>query len=829
MPTGRSRSDTQLRTGVFVGRTRSLSRLRRYLQREERIISVTGPAGIGKSRLVAQLLVTQPQEIAHAGTWVVCDLAEAATPEDIARRLANRLQLEVATPIVDDTTDVIGEILATQGPLLLVLDDADRALRPLRALIQRWFLVAPSLRFLVTARDTLDADGEKNIRVGPLRFPPPGETDAASIFRTEAAQLFVERARQSHKGFSLGAEDAPAVAEISRRLGGVPLALELAAARAGTYSPQELLERLPSRVQWLHHDLLETSGPNRRSGGITSYADEEEGLQHTIDWTWRLLRPWEQTALAHSSVFRGGFTLEAAQHVIDLHAHPAAPSVKEVLSRLAEKALIRSGEAHDAGGREQRYSHAASVRDFSKLQLDASGELQRLQHRHARYFLGLGKLLASGVDGHGGLALRRRLERETENLLGVVQVYLAQNPLRLSEFAAAAEIVLALEPVLTTRGPSSLHQSLLDRVLQPATTLGIAPSLHARVLESRARLRRAHGQMELSLQDLERAVAITTSSRDPLLDGRLRANLGTHHMLVGSYEKADAYYDEALEQFRSLGAKDVEARARFFRGQLRLRQGRRAEAIQEFEIALESLRQVGDRRYEGITLGEIANLYIELGNLQHAVPILERALQIHAEIGNRRFEGLCLRELGSLTAELARYDQASPLLQRAVGSLREALDRPGEAWAQTRLGDICFLLGQFSQARAHYDRAETLRANGGPAIRLSLLNHRRAMVALALGAANQCVLPLRQAHQQAGLVDEPAFLGLTERIYATMRGHIPAKSSLPVFSPDKPISSSPPHRPRTADDATSSWQVDLRVVHQLLDKLRAHLTKVGGV
>ncbi len=752
-------------SGLFVGRTQALDRLHELIEGGARLLTILGPEGIGKSRVAYRYAAAhEPRYAREGGGAFLCDLADAASVDEVTQRVAATLDTDLSgAPGVDPSLSLAG-VLDEKSPLLLVLDNADRVTTPLAPLLELWLQHAPEAVFLVTGRSGLGLEREVRVKLGPLRVPAKSARHLDEISGLEAVSLFVERARDAVRGWTLKREDAAAVAEIVRRVGGVPLAIEIAAARLAAFSPAELLERLPSRVELLKREerpRARVDANARRtpsSGTSSSSVNRGNGkrvgrstLTSTIEWSWRLLKPWEQAALAQSAVFRGGFTAEAAEAVLDLADFPDAPPVVFALKGLKDKSLLRRGSSHLSIGR-SRLTHYAPIRDFAEDQLHRSGHLVRMRNRHAAYFLEVGRALAEEVDTHGGVLRRRQLEQEAENLMAVVRTSLAADPLTLLDVERALRGLLALEPVLATRGPFQVHLMLLDMALEPAEVLNIDPLLHARALESRGRVRRVRAMLEQSLADLERALELARAADSDLWQARALGNIGTHHLFTGELEQAEARYAEALPLMREQGARLLEGRCTSFIAGLHRRRGDLKSARECYELAIEIHREVGDRRYEGITVGELAVLLLGIGKERSGVTLLERALQIHREVGNRRFEGLLLNELARVRFEQERYRDCAALCEEAIRIHREVLDRRAEGHARARLGDAQLHLRRHDDARVQYDLAATLQQNAGDTADAAISLAKCACVEATQGSKTLARETLRDAEELAAQI-----------------------------------------------------------------------------
>jgi predicted ATPase/Tfp pilus assembly protein PilF len=700
---------------LFIGREQVLSTLHELLQGEARVITITGTEGVGKSSIAHRYLRSQGHRFGQGDDAArECFLEDAAEADEVLRRVAQVYDVEIGGREGADAVDAIGAMLHDRSCGLLVLDGIDRVHDVLRDLLPRWIEQAPGVRFLLTGRTGLHAGFEVRLKLGPLGVPPKNARDPDVIGSHDAVELFVERARQAVAGWTLKADDARPVAEIVRRLQGVPLAIQIAAARVSAFSPAELLERLPSRVDLLKKRPKTTTKqkvPERVRKKILKRG-RHDAVAGTIEWSWRLLQDWERATLAQCAVFRGGFDLDAARAVLDLGDFDDAPSVDDALASLCDKSMLRRDDGMHTGPR-RRFQHYAPVRDYATEQLRVGGGMSRAENRHAAYFLEMGRELAAQVDTHGGVERRRRLEVETDNLIAVVRRALGAEPLTVMNVERALSALLALEPVLGTRGPFGIHLSLLDATLEPAEILDVAPTLHARARESRGRARRVRGMMDASLEDLERALELSRSSEEPVWEARALGNIGTHYLMMNELEQAEAYYAEALPLMREHDARILEGRCVAFVGKLAQRRGEIESAAASFEEAIHVHREMGDRRYEGITLGDYAALLIDRGKLRKGAGLLERALQIHREVGNRRYEGLVLTELARVRFVGGRLEKARLDCEESIRIHREVLDRRAEGAARSRMGDISLELGEVDAARTQYDLASTLLQGAG--------------------------------------------------------------------------------------------------------------------
>ena len=324
---------------TFFGRVRELEALHGWFAGGDRLVTLLGPAGTGKTRLALRFAELHPKARC-------CDLTDARD----AAAVSDAVEAMVAT-LGDET--------------LLVLDNCEHVAHAVATVVPR---IPAGTRILVTSRERLRVPGERCFEVPPLGLPQRGDDATAS----EALQLFLDRARLVRPDYALTAPDTEVLVEILERLDGLPLAIELAAARMRVLSPQALLRRLSLRFDLLRSDARDATTRQRT-------------LRGALDWSWDLLEPVEQSALAQCSVFRSGFTLEAAEAVLDLSPHVGAPATLEVIESLCDKSLVRTlPRAGDV-----RFGLYECIREYAAERL--GDEIDRVRERHGAYFLAFGR------------------------------------------------------------------------------------------------------------------------------------------------------------------------------------------------------------------------------------------------------------------------------------------------------------------------------------------------------------------------------------------------------------------------------------------------------
>ncbi|WP_437852443.1 ATP-binding protein [Sorangium sp. So ce363] len=735
----------------FIGRDGELVAIAELLRRGERLVTLWGPAGMGKTRLALELASRWAEAQAGEAVWL-CELTACRDLRAVCGAVARAIGAQVAAGRREATlVERIGRALATEGPALLVLDNLEHVLEQAAPALDAWVRAAPELRFLATSRERTRLAGEISYELGPLGLPAEGSTE-----RSAAVALFLDRAaaqRASAPPPPPGDEHLADVAALVRRLEGIPLAIELAAAREGVLGVRGLLARLGSRL-----DLLAGAARGREARQAT--------LRSAIEWSWDLLDDRERRALACCSAFHGPFTLAAAAAVL---AEPDAAAIDRI-EALRDKSLLRAAPPRSDGA--TRFALYEVVRELAAEKLAERGEREAAIERHAAFYLAAGEAAAADFERRGALDALNRIAGDLEELLAVAEgaLALATAPRAGSEAAAerALRALCAIEPVLSTRGPFGAQLELLDRALAAAEALAADPRVVARALAARGRARRLRGQAEAALEDLERARAQAAAlGAEALLSGIL-ADLGVLHHGRRDMERARDHYAQALALHRARGDRRAEGRVLGNLGALHHDERREGEAAAYYEQAIAIAAEVGDGRMEGIFSTNAGLLEQERGAPAQARRRYERAAAILGEVGDLRLLAITLGNLGALHHEEGRLADARACHGRAVGLLREVGDRRSEGIALCRLGAALASVGEVEEARRAIEPAERLLAQLGD----------EPDVELARVASGFVDLALAQAARRAGRGEEAAaHAGAARRRIARAREGSPSSAS----------------------------------------------------
>ncbi len=674
----------------FVGRERDLDTLAGLVASGERLVTVTGPGGIGKTRIVQRLASTR-ESASHdlsSRVFAFCDLTEAQDAGDICAAVGRALGVALGMSRTRiDASRQIGDALAGRGPLVVVLDNFEQIVEHAAATLGAWIDRAPAAQFVVTSRERLRLTGEYVFELAPLSLPHHG----APADESDAVRLLLSRVQRTRRTFDATPETIVALAEIAERLDGIPLAIELAAARLGTISATELLQRMGDRFALLGH-------------GPRNVQARQSTLRGSIDWSWNLLEPFEQEALAQCSMFRGGFEIGDAERVIDLSRHTTAPPLFDVLQALREKSLVNVSHA-EAASEPQRLALLQTIREYALDKLTRGGNAAAAALRHARHFVAHAEQLAARLESPDGNAALASLSRERENLLGVVDRAIAAQPPSKEITDLGLRALLALDELILTQGPMHSYMDRLDRLLALETSPAVDSILRARGLVQRGDLHRSAGNITACFSDFDEALAVAQREGNRALEGRV-----LRHRTIPLL-----YRSQAVEAWDS---------------------GTRALAI---------AREVGNRVEEVLTLWQLSWVAGERGATQQARAFLLDALDICHSTGNVRREGRIQAFLAMLLLDEDRVEDAFACAERALGIHRSTGDLRSESYVTWLLGLLEHSRGRWTESETHYEGARLLARQMGHARHEALCLGYRALLEFETGRLAAATDDLRQS------------------------------------------------------------------------------------
>jgi predicted ATPase/Tfp pilus assembly protein PilF len=723
------------RTDRFVGRKRELTALGTWFADGERLVTIVGPPGIGKTRLAVEYLRTLDSTEASPFGWHrFCDLSEAKEAKDVWTTVENALGLAPRRRKAGSAPSAtLGPALKARGPGLLVLDNVEQIGDAIATSVLDGLHCLPELSILFTSRERLRAAGETCLDLGPLELPcgaSPGESDALT--------LFADRARHHEPSFEVTRDNEHAVTDLLRALDGIPLAIELAAARVSVMHAEELRQRISEGIDCL-------------SRGTRSAPSRQATLRSAVKWSWDLLSGLERDVLSRCSVFRGGFTLAAAEAVFGDAS--ASQSVLDTLHGLRDKSMLRVIKEAE----ETRFNLFFGVREFAAEQLASSGREADIRRVHAETYLAFASAVRADLERSGNSEKIRALVREHDNLIAAHEYLTAPD-----SYATAEQIlgsIIALEPVLLTRGPIEELLDLVDCFMERSDVVSIRSSMRARALHARAGALQLSGTLDAAEAAYDAAIDALAEDGDVWQRAALLVDAGVLQHRRRRLERAHALYAEALALYESHGS--VRQQARVLGDMGAVHHDRREFQVAEeyYRRALLLLRRAEDTRLEGNLLANLGLLAAEQGRFEAAEASLTRAETALELAADRRLLGIVRGNMGALALERGELEKARERLLAAIRELSEFGDLSSQALCLARHAAVEAALSASSEWRAHSFAAERLLdADDDPLMLMAV----RLYAALAeLSSGSPSADELRQVRELVASACKPSTDGGT--------------------------------------------------------------------
>ncbi len=577
----------------FVGRSTEIAQINVMLD-TRRLITLVGPPGCGKTRLA--------QEVGRAAlsrferVWLV-DLTPVDDPRFVPQTIASTLGVseQPGRPVAEALADHV------KGRTLLLLDNCEHVLRASADLAARVLQRSTGLRIMVTSREPLSIPEEQAVEVHPLSLPADPAAPPGDLTRSEAVQLFIDRATAVRPSFRLTSDNATAVARICRQLDGIPLALELAAAQLRALSAEQIAGRLDEALVF--------------RGGHEGGPLRHQTLKAALDWSYALLGETEKVVFRRLSIFPGSFNLEGVEAICS-QDDIAAAAVLPAVTRLLRASLVTV----QPWGREVRYRLLETVRRYAREKLQEAREVETVSLRLVDWCVQLAERVETGLAGPQQSEWVARLEAEHDNLRAALEFCRDRNK------TAGRRLAGALWQFWEARGYLSegrtWSESMLDRDGKPA----IDPA-SARVLLGAGTLAGRQGDLEAAGRLLEESLRLFREVGDRWGIGWALDNLGMLALSGGDIERARTMFEESLEIFRQIGDRRGAACTLDNLGWAVLLVGDPASAQQHFEGALAVFQEIGDRRGMGRALGNLANLLRVRGDVRRARALFKESAQ----------------------------------------------------------------------------------------------------------------------------------------------------------------------------------------------------------
>jgi len=675
---------------TFIGREQEISSLKQLLLKN-RVVTLTGVGGSGKTRLAiktANELLNKSEQ----GIWFI-EFASLDDDSLVTQVVATILGVRERknSPLLDDLIEHLQNHRS-----LLIFDNCEHLIEACAMFVEKLLQACPNLQILATSREPLGIPGEAIWTVPPMSLPEShpwhdpssGEIALPAYQQSEAVQLFLNRAMLVSPNFALTKDNGAWIAEICRRLDGIPLAIELAAARVPALSLQQIAERLDNRFNLL-------------TGGHRTAPARQQTLEATLDWSYALLSETECRVLQNLSVFSVGGTLEAVEHVCAGESIEAG-EVLDTLTQLVDKSLTVAAQRSN----EMRYSLLETIRQYAREKLVASSKVDKIKDRHLNYFLEWAENAETHLDTSDQLLWLERYKAEHDNLRvalrwsrsnkenneaglrlaaacgrywrlhghfneGRTHLSLALSQVGTNMQTVARAKALFRSGVLAYLQSDYLaSESLLEESLAISQELGQAGKMHAaNALEMLGEVATERGDYETAMAFFEEAMPIYKHLNDKHGLGEMLMQFSWAYMRMGNYENAAEYLEEFLTVAREANYTTHIAFALGGLGELAIRQGKYERASKLLEESLGLHRQTGDKWDIATLLGSLGWLALRQGNLANTKNLLDKSLKIRREIDDRGGIAWCLEKLGK-TAFLEKQPKKAAIIFGAASALR---------------------------------------------------------------------------------------------------------------------------------------------------------------
>jgi predicted ATPase/transcriptional regulator with XRE-family HTH domain len=719
------RSNLRAPMTSFVGRKREIAEVKRVLEGQARLLTLVGTGGSGKTRLALQvagdLVAAYPD-----GIWLV-DLAPVADPSLVIHAVA------AATGVRDEPGQPLLNTLCAalrSRRLLLVLDNCEHHHEACAQLGETLLRECPKLRILATSRQALGIAAETSRQVPSLALPDP-EDATISVRSSEAVQLFVKRAQNAHSSFALSGQNATTVAQLCRQLDGIPLAIELAAARLRVLSVEQIAQRLDN-----HRQLL--------TGGSSDALPRHQTLRAMLDWSYALLTDPEQAVFRRLAVFAGSFDLDAVEAIAGgaapgsegwgwsaLHAvqHPTpdAPSVLDLLTALVGKSMLQVEEV----AAEARYRLLETLRQYGNEKLFTSGDADTARRRHRKWYRSLAERAEPELTGPHQHFWLNRVEREYDNIRAVIVGTTADR----GELVEGLGLAAKLLRLWIIRGYIGEGRRLLDPLL-------LASEAHPDLRRTSAWREAMHtaalaayfqGDLERTRCLADQWLAAARELREEREIWFANDMLARVFMKQGDYQQARAIFVDQLAAMRRLDYSFGIASALIGLGVVARLQGDFTRAVAFSDDCLTLSRTTGDFWFIGQALTNLGLAYYRLGQYGVARKQFVEALALHRELGDRSGMAWSLINLGDVSHAQGDLSGARALFEESLAILRDLGDRSGRTDALAALGRVAQAQGDFASARLCFVESLTLQRDLGQRVAMPQLLEDLAGLAAAQG------------------------------------------------------------------------------------------------
>lgn len=676
----------------LVGRAAQVSTLKNMLQEVNvRLVTLNGAGGIGKSRLALRVASELVNDFEYGAWWI--ELADLTEPNLVVQTIAKVLGLEISGS--DNVLQTVTNHLRHKH-ILLVLDNFEQVINA-GADISYLLSQAPKLKMLITSRIVLHLQGEHQFEVPPLNLPTPQDlTNPEHLRQNEAITLFLQRVKAVRRDFDLNAENATAIAQICERLDGLPLALELAAARLKLLTPATLLAHLTGNegtltgLQLLAHTSFE---PQRH-----------QTLRRTIEWSYEAL-PLNAKKLFYTlAVFKGGCSLEAITFVIDKTEGEKTINTIDLLDLvgvLVDNSLLRHAEASS----EERFGFLEVIREFALEKLTESNQESQVRAAHADYFLNLVERAETEIASTNQSEWLKRLDLELSNIRVAFNWFLTSDTTETTEKSLRLEV--ALSRFWLIRGYLSEGRTLAKLTLHKSSNTNL--NLRGRVFNSAGTMANIQGDYTEAKTLYNGALQIWQQLGDKAGLAQALNNLGNVGKEQGDFDQAQSYYEQSLQLYRELNNKNGIALVANNLGSIAVENGEYEQATTLYEESLALKREIGNRGSIALSLTNLGFTELLKGDFAQARILYQEALEIHEQLGNKSDVALTYYNLGEVALYEKRFTDGEHFLQKSLQLLYDLQIFSSIPRCLEGLAAIALEQDQIQHATQLFGKADQLR------------------------------------------------------------------------------------------------------------------------
>ncbi len=666
----RRRNNLPVQLTSFIGRETEIQSIKK-LFRQTSLLTLTGTGGSGKTRLALKIGTDVIDEF-ESGVWFAefDSLTESSQLESAIAKVFGIIE-QPKISVEEQLLDYIKD-----KEMLLILDNCEHVVTAASLLAYKLLKSCPKLKIIATSREALRCEGERVYSLSSLNYPKPnGKFTSEKISKYESVKLFNERASSVNTSFSLNDDNADAIAKISYRLEGIPLAIELAAARTKTLSPEQIYQRLDDRFS-----LLNT--------GYRTALPRQQTLKAAIDWSYELLSENEKTLWNRLSVFSGGWTLEAAEDICSDEKICSSEMI-ELLEALAEKSIITFNEV------KVRYRMLESIRQFGARKLKDSNELDSITENHFKYYSSLTAEADEKIKGHDEIQWMKVLDDESPNILKAYE-WSCKN----KSAEDTAKLALALKNYWDIRGfrTESLRrfESILERMTDHNSVI------YYKIKTATGFFNRLKSKYDTAEKFFTECLNFYKESNNKSGIAETLNNLGVTAYDRGEYGKALDYYRENLLLINEIEDEREKANLFYNLGNVSFYRGEYPAALEYYQKSLDIRRVTGNKSTIAYNLNGLGLIALVNGENSAAHRYFEESLLLSKEIGFKHLTAVILNNLGSLSHENADYLKAIMYFGESLSIRRETGDKRGIALMLCNLGSMTFELGNYTRTLDYY-------------------------------------------------------------------------------------------------------------------------------